>query len=89
MVSLTMTSPLLCAMRLTVSVIPRPGIQASAPSRMAPTTAANSAGDASGRAASWTTMISASPHALSPARTDSARVAPPVTTMSAPCLSSV
>ena len=56
---------------------------------MAPTTAANSAGDASGRAASWTTMISASPHALSPARTDSARVAPPVTTMSAPCLSSV
>ena len=76
-------------MRLTVSVMPSPGMQASAPSLIAPTTAAKRAGDASGRAASWTTMISASPHALIPARTEAARVTPPATTTSAPCVSSV
>ena len=59
-----------------------PGTTGTAPStspaRTASTTAANSAGAASGRAASWTTITAASAGtAARPARTESARVAPP------------
>jgi hypothetical protein len=65
------------------------GITGTAPSAPPPSTAAitawKRAGEASGRAASCTTITSASAGtAARPQRTDSARVAPPVTTASAP-----
>ena len=74
------------ATRFRVSATGRTGMApVGAPGRTASTTAANSDGGASGRAASWTTMMAASSGtAASPARTESARVAPPVTTRSAP-----
>ncbi len=64
---------------LMVSLGGTPGTAPSAPpSATAPMTAAKRAGDARGRAASWTTITSASAGtAASPQRTESARVAPP------------
>src|SRR5207247_4615468 len=62
-----------------------PGPAPAAPFSTAATTAANSNGDARGRAASWTTTISTSPGtAAKPARTDPEGVAAPATTASTP-----
>ncbi len=71
---------------LMVSLGARPGIAPSTPSSpTASITAAKRAGGANGRAASCTTTMSASAGTASrPWRTESARVAPPVTTASAP-----
>ena len=78
------------ATRFRVSDTATTGMAPSTPGdRTASTTAAKSEGVASGRAASWTTMMPASSGtAASPARTDAARVAPPGTTRSAPSATS-
>ena len=72
---------------LMVSLGGSPGTAPSAPpSVTAAMTAAKRAGEASGRAASCTTITAASSGtAARPQRTESARVAPPGTTTSAPC----
>ena len=71
---------------LIVSLGGRPGTAPSAPPEVtAAMTASKRAGDAKGRAASCTTITSASSGtAARPQRTESARVAPPATTASTP-----
>src|SRR5205807_5533004 len=77
----SVSATMLESTRLMVSLTRSAGTAASAPARTAATTRWNSTGDANGRAASWTTTISASAGtAARPARTDSERVAPPTTT---------
>ena len=66
--------------RLIVSATGRPGTAPSHPSTSAASTRSITSSGTSGRAASWTTMAAASRSAsATPNRTDSARVAPPVT----------
>src|SRR5437764_1868070 len=76
----TTRSPATC---LTVSARGRPGTAPSTPGTSASTTARNSSTPPKGRAASWTTITSASSGTTSrPARTEAARLDPPPTTAS-------
>ena len=67
-------------MRLRVSATGRPGTTAGWPARTAATTRSNTPGGVRGRAASWTSTMSAVRTAAMPARTESDRCAPPATT---------